>query len=251
METIQKIDQRITKKSHMRHVSYGNFEELFIYEKPFFYNHSPITKTKNDTRINDTRRADNLYSAREKINRLVLGNTDWNYCAPRFITFTFAENITSLKEANIYWQQFVRKFKERFGQRKYLVVVEFQKRGAVHYHALFFDLKFKKGIRDEIATLWGKGFIKFKSAKKIGSIEHLGLYLAKYLQKDIIDVRLMGEKAFFTSKNLIQPIVIRDENTCYNVGVEMIEKGAIVEEYVSSMYGTVKKYKLNNHVDNH
>jgi len=245
METIQQIDQRITKKTYLKYVRFGNYGEMYEYEKPIFYNHSPIFVRNTDGKKNTIRRADNLAIARQKINRLVLGNTNYKNCAPRFVTFTFAKNITSLNEANIYWQNFIRKFRKEYGNRQYLTVVEFQKRGAVHYHTLFFDLKFRKGIKENLRNMWGRGFIKFKSAKKIGNIEHLGLYLAKYLQKDIMDIRLTGEKAFFTSKNLTQPIIIRGMETCSEILYEMIEDGAIVETYMSHYYGTVKKYKLN------
>lgn len=228
----------------MRHVKYGKFEELFVYEKPLFYNLAPIKNNLIERNNENSRRNDNLYYSRLKINRLVLANTNWEVCAPRFVTFTFAKNITDLKEANIYWQSFTRKFRQRFGNIKYLGVVEFQKRGAVHYHVLFFDLKYTVGIKEIIKDMWGQGFIKFKSARKIEKIEHLGLYLAKYLQKDIMDTRLNGQKAFFTSKNLIQPVVLRNMEVCEKKLFDMIEKGANVVSYQSSHFGKITKYQI-------
>jgi len=238
-------DQKLIKKTHYKYVKFGKFSELYIYEKPIFYNQSPIFNQSAISRGNSlSRRNDNLYVARSKINRLVLANCDWSICAPRFVTFTFAKNITSLKEANQCWANFIRKFRKDYPNIKYLGVIEFQKRGAVHYHVLFFNLKYKPFIKDDIKKIWTHGFIKFKSAKRIEKIQHLGLYLAKYLQKDILDVRLLGEKAFFTSKNLTQPEFLREHKMCSLLERDMIEKGAIIETYQSTYYGTIKKLKL-------
>jgi hypothetical protein len=44
---------------------------------------------------------------------------------------------------------------------KYVSVVEFQKRGAVHYHAVFFNLPFI--VNDELAAIWSHGFIKINA----------------------------------------------------------------------------------------
>jgi len=239
------LDKRLIKKTHYKYVKFGNYIEIYKYEKPIFYNRSPLSnQLLGADRSDNPRRSDNLSSARIKINRLVLGNTDWKICAPRFVTFTFSKNITSLKEANIFWANFIRKFRKNYPNTKYLGVVEFQKRGAVHYHVLFFNLRYKPKMRDEIANLWGQGFIKFKSARKIEKIHHLGLYLAKYLQKDIVDSRLIGEKAFFTSKNLTQPEILRDEINCQELYSQILEKGVTVESYVSHYYGTVNKISL-------
>jgi len=239
------LDKRLIKKTHYKYVKFGNYIEIYKFEKPIFYNRSPLSnQSLGESDRSNNRRNDNLAAARIKINRLVLANTDWKICAPRFVTFTFAKNITSLKEANLYWANFIRKFRKSYPNTKYLGVVEFQKRGAVHYHVLFFNLRYKPKMREEIAELWGQGFIKFKSAKKIEKIHHLGLYLAKYLQKDIIDTRLIGEKAFFTSKNLTQPEILRNEETCRELYSQILNKGGIVESYVSHYYGTVNKISL-------
>lgn len=250
MKTTQQIDQRLVKKTFFRFLKYGNIEEIFVYEKPIFYNHSPFRALSGTRTKKNQRRNDNLYVARLRINHLVIANTNFAFCSPRFVTFTFTKNVTSLKEANLEWGKFMRKFRSEFGSRKYLGVVEFQKRGAVHYHVLFFDLKYRVGIKDTIAFMWGNGFVKFKSAKKIGGIEHLGLYIAKYLQKEIIDLRLIGEKAFFTSQNLTQPIILRKNDTCERLYFKILKKGATVETYQSANFGIINKHTLKYESEN-
>jgi len=236
------LDTKLIKKSKARFVDLGGRQlEFYEYEKPYFYNFPPLKRGNEDGGVSTQRRKDNLFYARQKITRLVTCNTNYKESAPRFVTFTFARNVTSLREANDAWGVFIRKFRAEFGNRKYLAVIEFQKRGAVHYHVLFFDLKFRKGIKQIFRNLWGNGFIKFKSAKKIQGIDELGLYLAKYLQKDILDNRLLGEKAFFTSRNLTRPIVYRREDTVdffrdFYKDYDMIE-----QKYRTSHFGIVKK----------
>jgi len=166
----------------------------------------------------------------------------------KFLTLTFASSVTDVRQANYQFKLFRQKLERYLGRQfKYLGVIEFQKRGAVHYHVLFFDLKFKKGIRKEIAELWGKGFIKFKSAKKIEKIEHLGLYLAKYLQKEIMDKRLIGEKAYFTSQNLTKPLKYRHEETCEFYYSFFLPFNATIQKYQSKHYGTIKKITFKTH----
>ena len=91
---------------------------------------------------------------------------------------------------------------------KYVSVVEFQKRGAVHYHAVFFNLSYIDN--DELAKIWSHGFIKINAIQHIRSI---GAYVSKYLQKGVVDARLFNEKCYFTSRGLIKPIIVRQPPT--------------------------------------
>ena len=92
---------------------------------------------------------------------------------------------------------------------KYVVVPEFQKRGAVHYHAVYFNLppiNSRKEYRTgEFAKLWGQGFVK---SKKIAHIPNVGIYMTKYMTKDASDRRLVGRKKYFSSRGLRKPEVI-------------------------------------------
>jgi uncharacterized short protein YbdD (DUF466 family) len=97
---------------------------------------------------------------------------------------------------------------------KYVSVPEFQKRGAVHYHAVFFNLPLIN-LRDEFqtgdfASNWEHGFIK---AKKIAGVPNVGNYMTKYMTKDATDRRLVGRKKYFATRGLIQPIIITHPHT--------------------------------------
>lgn len=247
-------DRKLIKKSYVRLVTFGDRAEQFTYQKPYFYNFPPdrVERTTGQRDKNKERRSDNLYTARRKIQRLIHANANQNNrrYGLRFYTYTFEKNVTNLKEANLLWTEFSRKLRIRFRGIKYLGVVEFQKRGAVHYHVLYFNLPFKRGIKREIEQLWGNGFIYAKSIKAMGEIRNVGLYVSKYLQKEIMDIRLSGEKAYFTSKGLVKPQEYRDFIHISHIlnGMESVIE--LKEKYVSHTYGEINKTTSKIYVSN-
>lgn len=213
----QKLDQKLVRYSHCRLVISGDIVELYEYERPVYSNFPPAEKSRGSgikTKPTDSRRIDHLRRTRQTIRRTISTNaTAWG-AVPVFITYTFAENISDLKTANAYWQQYKKKLKYHYGKLKYLVVVEFQKRGAIHYHALYFNLPYIKNIKPILQDIWGHGFLQIKAVNKI---ENIGAYVSKYLQKENADSRLVGQKAFFVSRGLHKPIVVKDEYKVKNL----------------------------------
>jgi len=204
-----------TKLSSRKVIISGNVIELYEYSKPYAYNRDPFSSSTSlgDTKKIDERRDDNLMEVRQKIRRLVDGNFEAHGYNPVFLTFTFHENITEVDKANFLFKKFIRKFSKVTSIRlKYLAVVEFQQRGAVHYHCIFFNLplEYEKRERDSrfIADIWGHGFIDIE---RVRSALRVGPYVCKYLDKAVHDKRLRGRKAFFTSRGLLRPVVHRDE----------------------------------------
>lgn len=130
-----------------------------------------------------------------EIRRLVNSNPQLN----KFLTLTFAENITDLKIANYIFNKFVLRMTYKYPGFEYLAVPEFQKRGAVHYHLLcnlpFIEIQ-------ELQAIWGQGFIKLN---KIDNVNNVGAYVSKYLGKEM-DERSFGKKKFFRSQNLKESI---------------------------------------------
>jgi hypothetical protein len=89
-----------------------------------------------------------------------------------------------------------------------LAVKQFQGRGAIHYHML---ADFSYIEHSELEKIWGKGFVWIKDLLKSNNgkpVDNVGAYILKYIDKNIIDRRLMGEKAYFTSRNLVRPEVV-------------------------------------------
>ena len=118
-----------------------------------------------------------------------------------FLTLTFKDNLTNVKEANILFKAFIRRLKKFIHpvELKYLAVIEFQERGAVHYHVLL-NLEFIDF--DKISEIWGNGFVFIN---KIRHVDNVGAYIIKYMTKDNKDTRLMGLPAYLRSRNLKEP----------------------------------------------
>ncbi len=141
---------------------------------------------------------------RDTIRRLANCNFDNLY--DKFLTLTFADNMTNIAECNKLFKAFIRKLKSYKQDLKYLAVIEFQKRGAVHYHVL---LNIPYIEQKQLQQMWGNGFVFINA---ITHVDNIGAYIVKYMTKDNNDVRLMGKKAYLTSHNLKHPQKIINHN---------------------------------------
>lgn len=137
-----------------------------------------------------------LNRTKTEIRRLTNANSQLD----KFMTLTFADNITDLKEANYIFNQFIKRISYKYQNFEYLAVPEFQKRGAVHYHLLC-KLPFVEIA--EIQAIWGQGFVKLN---KIDNVNNVGAYVCKYLTKELFDERTFGKKKFFRSQTLTESI---------------------------------------------
>jgi hypothetical protein len=144
------------------------------------------------------------HKAREKVRRLINANFDEHSL---FVTLTFAENMTDIEYANYELKKFLQKMKRRQKNFAYVAVIEFQKRGAVHYHMLcnlHLEWTTHKELQKherELAAIWGNGFVDIGYRKN----DNAGAYLIKYMSKEHNDERLNGKKRYFFSRNLKQP----------------------------------------------
>lgn len=177
----------------------GPFVEHFVFDKPITLGRSFSNRLNTKKGSKKIVRLDNYLRAKNKIKRLSWANTnDFR----TFITLTFSKNITDLSVANKLFTSFQKRLKYLAPNLKYLAVVEFQKRGAVHYHFLcsyFIDA-------DILSDLWRYGFVKIK---KIKNKRNLGLYIVKYLTKDLyLERKYFMKKKFFYSSNLKKPVVV-------------------------------------------
>jgi hypothetical protein len=148
------------------------------------------------------------YRSRERIRRLSLMNFKEG---DLFLTLTFAENMTDLDFANKEVKKFMQRFKYKYGSEvPYLGVIEFQQRGAIHYHFLvgaemgpdFYEDVTQWKESETLSKMWGNGFAY---VEQIYDNDNLGAYLIKYLLKDIGDDRLSGRKHYLVSKGLEKP----------------------------------------------
>lgn len=202
----------------------GKKAELYQYEAPIRAgkkkNRKPVKRRTKDQAAADVKnnpdsefkmeiiRDFSLRRTRARIVRLVDSNPDLKV----FITLTFNYDTPSLIEANPIFKRFIQRLKRKQPNLKYIAVPEFQKDtdfygrkkingGSVHYHLLAnFEM-----ASDKLEALWGQGFVKIN---KVKHINHLGLYISKYVGKNLFDIRYFGMRKILASKNLEQPIII-------------------------------------------
>jgi len=206
---------------HQKLVISGKYFELYTYEKSlmrdFIRKKKPpkelaheqliiddFIKTEEDIvedEINQrTKRKDSIFRTRTQIRRTINSNPDLT----KFVTLTFSENIIDVKIANKCFNKFIMRLNYKYPNFKYINIIEFQKRGAVHYHFLS-NLPYIKNAK--LAKIWDNGFVKIN---KIDHVDNIGAYVCKYLQKDMTEKRLFNKKKFFCSKNIEKPIEIYD-----------------------------------------
>lgn len=135
--------------------------------------------------------------ARNELRRLALTNFSNR---SKFITLTFKENMQDIGAANKLFKEFTRELRKRQPDLKYIAVIEFQKRGAIHYHLLC-NLNYISA--KVLENTWGNGFVKIN---RIDHVDNIGAYVIKYMTKEDADPRLVGKKMYQTSRNLERPI---------------------------------------------
>lgn len=188
----------------------------------------------------------------------------------KFLTLTFKENITDMKKANKEFTEFNKRlsyklYKVKKNVLKYLCVPEFQKRGAIHYHVIYFNLPYVDW--KEIMEVWnvnntGGVYIEcIKDKDKNGnSIESVAKYIAKYVSKNnsvgednyIIwrERGLLNQKRYFTSRGLHKKkeVKVKIDDYIMNDVYDGIEKHCYyIKEYETEHRGNIliTKYKMD------
>ena len=210
----------------------GENFELYEYEnEPVVREHAPrgVKNNASDMDLGTDRantlserqlgkRQDNARHASMAFRRLVSSNLS-RAQPPLLLTLTYAENITDLHVGYEDYRSFVQALRYKYGKTfKYICVPEFQKRGAVHFHALFWGLPAEVFSQERktrtLALIWGKGFLFIKETDGDGK---LSSYLAKYMSKAFTDRRLKNQKAYISSRNVTRPTIGKGFSPVYPV----------------------------------
>lgn len=242
--TLKQIFKNMVKSSKVKYIVCGKYLEEYIYEKPFYWNLEFKTREKSLSTIKE-RTDSSIARARQNLYRLIMANIDEKQKYKNlFVTLTFKENITDIKQANYEFKKFMQRFNFFYRKKvKYITVIEFQERGAIHYHALFFNIPFIKDLHLKIEKIWGLGYT---AIKPLTDINNVSAYVSKYIRKGFFDKRLFTQKCYFSSRDCIRPVEYRRIES-----LDIIKKRSKLQistsSYLSNKHGEIKKnlYKFN------
>ena len=224
----------------------GNVVEVYDYEKPIIAGYSVkdhykrgrcFEASEEDKQIN---RGKVFNRAKRDIRRLVNCNIGE---FSKFVTLTFRENITDLKVANYEWKKFKQRLETKIGYKlQYLVVIEFQKRGAIHYHCVMFNLPYIQN--NKLQEIWGNGFVKINN---IDNVDNVGAYVCKYMTKTDDD-RLLGQKMYFSSRGLEKPVEIKEKARVETLASALPASSLTYSSTFENEYNSIsyKQYNLNS-----
>ena len=169
------------------------------YSTPIYFGF-PSTRSqqeKQEKSILTAKREDNLTRTRNNAKVLLeLNLTPYT----KFLTLTYAKAPTSRQQVIKDFNAFIKRFnKEREAKLQYLYVQEQGKSNTKrwHVHAVLFHDEYIPA-RD-LARLWNKGHVKVNA---IDDYRNIGLYLVKYITKDIVAI---NKKGYISSQGLIKP----------------------------------------------
>lgn len=147
-----------------------------------------------------------IQRAKDNFRRLVraslsLGN-------PYFVTLTMV-SIVDIKEGYRHFTKFTNNLRKLYGKNiAWVAVPEFQRRGAVHFHALIWGIPYENYLRErdtrDLQTCWMRGWcdiLASDGSPKIAS------YMAKYMSKTMSDDRLKGQKSYTASRNTVRSVL--------------------------------------------
>jgi hypothetical protein len=237
------------KLTNTKIVLTGSIIEAYYYpNKPLAYGfNAPIHKIRRKIIvIDDKSRLQKLESKKRSMRRAMSGirglvNANaWQWKNPTgipykpiFATLTFKNDIRDIKEANSNFSHFIKRLNyiafngSKKCTLKYLSVIEFQdlnRKGVIHYHVIFFNLPVDD--IDIISKAWAQGFV---DRKEIDEIDNVGSYISKNILSCLDDNRLDGNKHYFASRGLLQPIEIREQNKAQTI-INCIPREYIAKE---------------------
>src|SRR5690625_44733 len=254
-------------------VKSGNVTEVYSYENgvkvgeqmPAGHNvkkdNGEMTKEERQTRdkLNLER---SLSRTIRNLRRSINANIGaWGNYFPKFMTLTFKQNIKDHATANGEFKRFIQRLNyhvtgEKRTVLKYTCVVERQKRGAIHYHVIFYNLPYI--AFNELLGVWQHGNeqrgLRINAIKEI---DNVGSYVTKYISKEIQVLRdgKGGErekekKIYFQSRGLVKPIEKEtDEKEIKLLLENLSEKDKIFESEFENEYVGKIKYKQIREVE--
>lgn len=231
----------MTKQMSFKVIKCGDVYEIIQYGCPVNYgfcrDEVKLVREKASDEVIG-KRSDNLLRARQAVRHYIWANAG-KY--PKFLTLTYAENMQDYEQFKRDWYTFTQAMKRKGFTLRYLYVLEYQQRGAIHAHVVIFNDEYIP--QDVIEAAWRRGFVKIN---KIDHVRNLGAYVCKYLNK--ADIQYYGSYAYHVSRGLKKPEILRLCETDFTslkdilAGLEITYQDTIFDD-VTQSYITYKQGK--------
>lgn len=162
-------------------------------------------------------RLSNRIRSQQNLVRLVNTNKTYDRGRHSFLTLTYHQLETNIPKAQREFAKFIQRLnyyllvEKNIPKLKYVGVIEFQERGAIHFHVILFDVPFIHF--QNITKLWPHGSIDIRAKDKAGralTVTKIAIYMGKYMAKAFTDTRLDSKKKYFGSRNLERPLIFRE-----------------------------------------
>ena len=216
----------------------GNVIEVYEYEKSVHFGYKDTRKNSKgrgsiaSADDKEKNREKVLSRARKDLRRIINCNIQ-KYS--KFLTLTFKDNVQDLDYANNEFKNFIKRLNYHYGIKiKYTAVIEFQKRGAIHYHCILYNLVQKINVQ-ELQEIWKHGFIKINS---IDNVDNVGAYVCKYMTKTDDD-RLLGRKMYFNSRGLNKPQEIKEPDLIAQLQSSLLNQALKYENTFKNDYNSI------------
>lgn len=230
----------------------GGIAERFTYSNGYIKGgdpQNPNGRAGSSQELSEEEKKENRAKVRQRakntVRRLINANVgQYDDITPKFMTLTYEENETDITKCNKHFKDFILRlnfyvFRSKLSKLKYVSVIEFQERGAVHYHVVFFNLPYIKN--DRLRAIWSHGFVRIN---KIKEVDNVGAYVTKYMTKED-DERLKGRKSYTTSKGLYQPIEITEKKMIETCAESLSGKDVYSVEFDNDFVGHVSYVQYN------
>lgn len=190
------------------------------HSKAWIRQRRPRTTRQTVTSQPTKRRANNIHRSRQKAIRLAITNS--NPKTTVFYTLTYKLNQTSRKLAQHHHEQMLKRIQRDLGTRPaFIYTIEYQKRGAIHFHGLLFNMPFVPSAKF-MKRYWKQGGVTLKQAHNSA---HAIAYATKYMTKESENTN--NVRMYSCSQGLKQPKEIYDFDT-----VKAYIRGAIERQYL-------------------
>jgi hypothetical protein len=196
--------RNVTGSYQTKVITSGNVVEIYQYDRPVYTGKSPNQDGRGFGK--STSAEENRKKHVQEIKKMIRRQINANYVTGqgRFITLTHRKNEEDLTRSHRVFNGFIKEYTKYMGYKlEYTAVIEFQERGSIHYHCVFYNLP-KKVDLDDLRQLWAVGSV---NVKRLNNVDNVGAYLTGYFST--AESRLKGRKAYLCSKGLKKPQEIK------------------------------------------